>query len=222
MTEAEWRVYESPEAMLTLMKKASDRKHRLFQVACLRRVWHLMPNEDWRAAVALVERYADKKASDRARIATCHKLHSIPYPNAAIRDAVSSALEATCKTMRRNRQHSIGTHGVFAYTEVPEDEVASKREQFQAVLRREREVEAHLVRDIFPFRKVKFNKAWRTDTAVLLAAQRYESRDFSAMPILADALQDAGCDSTVILDHCRGAGPHVRGCWVVDLVLGKE
>jgi hypothetical protein len=50
----------------------------------------------------------------------------------------------------------------------------------------------------------------------------YDSRDFSAMPILADALQDAGCENTDILDHCRGSGPHVRGCWVVDLVLGKE
>ncbi|MBY0458328.1 MAG: hypothetical protein K2V38_13385 [Gemmataceae bacterium] len=65
----------------------------------------------------------------------------------------------------------------------------------------------------------------------------YESRDFSAMPILADALQDAGCDNPDILDHCRNAGggsgepaggssaeaaAHVRGCWVVDLVLGKE
>jgi hypothetical protein len=50
----------------------------------------------------------------------------------------------------------------------------------------------------------------------------YESRDFSAMPILADALQDAGCDCDDVLAHCRGPGPHVRGCWVVDLVLGKE
>ncbi|WP_232069797.1 hypothetical protein [Gemmata massiliana] len=55
-----------------------------------------------------------------------------------------------------------------------------------------------------------------------LAQQVYESRDFSAMPILADALQDAGCDNIDILDHCRGSGPHVRGCWVVDLILGKE
>jgi hypothetical protein len=42
------------------------------------------------------------------------------------------------------------------------------------------------------------------------------------MPILADALEDAGCDNADILQHCRGAGEHVRGCWVVDLVLGKE
>ena len=57
---------------------------------------------------------------------------------------------------------------------------------------------------------------------VTLARQMYESLDFGAMPILADALQDAGCDSADILNHCRGPGPHVRGCWVVDLVLGKE
>ncbi|AWM42247.1 hypothetical protein C1280_14260 [Gemmata obscuriglobus] len=80
------------------------------------------------------------------------------------------------------------------------------------------------MRDIFgnPFRPVTFSLEWRTETTVALAAQMYESRDFSVMPILADALQDAGCDSADILDHCRGSGPHVRGCWVVDLVLGKQ
>jgi hypothetical protein len=50
----------------------------------------------------------------------------------------------------------------------------------------------------------------------------YDTRDFSAMPILADALQDAGCDDPGVLAHCRDAGPHVRGCWVIDLLLGKE
>jgi hypothetical protein len=97
-----------------------------------------------------------------------------------------------------------------------------------------------LVRDIFgnPFRPVAFAPEWRTDTAVAIARQMYESRDFGAMPILADALQDAGCDNADVLNHCRGAagggsgepvggstasgGTHVRGCWVVDLVLGKQ
>src|SRR5262245_21894182 len=67
-----------------------------------------------------------------------------------------------------------------------------------------------------------FPPAWRTDTAVSLARQMYELGDFSLMPILADALQDAGCDNDELLNHCRGPGPHVRGCWVVDLVRGKE
>ena len=51
---------------------------------------------------------------------------------------------------------------------------------------------------------------------------RHDARDFGLMPILGDALQDAGCEHADILDHCRSAGPHVRGCWVVDLVLGKS
>jgi hypothetical protein len=82
-----------------------------------------------------------------------------------------------------------------------------------------------LVYDIFgnPFRPIPFAPKWRTDTVLSLALQMYESRDFGAMPILADALQDAGCDNDDILSHCRDATlTHVRGCWVVDLVLGKQ
>jgi hypothetical protein len=82
-----------------------------------------------------------------------------------------------------------------------------------------------LLRDIFgnPFRPVSLDQEWRTSTAIAIAQQMYDARDFSAMPILADALQDAGCDNEDVLDHCRAAdGVHVRGCWVVDLVLGKS
>ncbi len=88
----------------------------------------------------------------------------------------------------------------------------------------ERRFISSIVRDIFgnPFRPVAFSPEWRTSTAIAVAQQMYKSRDFSAMPILADALQDAGCDSGDVLAHCRGPGPHVRGCWVVDLVLGRE
>ena len=68
---------------------------------------------------------------------------------------------------------------------------------------------------------VEFEPAWRTSTVLALARQMYDTRDFAAMPILADALQDAGCDSDDILAHCREPGTHVRGCWAVDLVLGK-
>jgi hypothetical protein len=81
-----------------------------------------------------------------------------------------------------------------------------------------------LLADIFddPFRPVTFNPEWRTSAAVQLAAQMYEARDFAHMPILADALQDAGCEHPAVLAHCRDPhATHVRGCWVVDLVLGK-
>ena len=80
------------------------------------------------------------------------------------------------------------------------------------------------VRDIFgnPFRPVTFDPRWRTSDVLGLARAIYDDRAFDRMPILADALMDAGCADEQVLGHCRGDGPHVRGCWVVDLVLGKE
>jgi hypothetical protein len=84
--------------------------------------------------------------------------------------------------------------------------------------------QARLIRDIFenPFRRVAFDAAWRTSTVTELAGGIYEERVFDRLPILADALQDAGCDHPDILDHCRSDGPHVRSCRVVDLPLGKS
>ncbi|WP_232069866.1 hypothetical protein [Gemmata massiliana] len=111
--------------------------------------------------------------------------------------------------------------GIGLRTIKPETDWLGEQEKAQA---REQEIQCDLLRDIFgnPFRPVAFSASWRTDAVVSLARQMYESRDFGAMPILADALQDAGCDNDDILNHCRAPGEHVRGCWVVDLVLGKE
>jgi hypothetical protein len=81
-----------------------------------------------------------------------------------------------------------------------------------------------IVRDIFgnPFRPIAFDPTWLTPTVVALAKGIYVERAFDRMPILADALEEAGCDNAEVLLHCRGDGPHVKGCWVVDAVLGKE
>jgi hypothetical protein len=76
-----------------------------------------------------------------------------------------------------------------------------------------------------PFRPISINPAWLTwhdGLLVSLAQRMYDSRDFSDMPVLADALEEAGCDNADLLAHCRQTGEHVRGCWVVDLILGKE
>ncbi|AMV22943.1 hypothetical protein VT84_00935 [Gemmata sp. SH-PL17] len=72
-----------------------------------------------------------------------------------------------------------------------------------------------------PFRPVAFDPAWRTSDVVALAQGIYADRAFDRMPILADALQEAGCDNTDVLTHCRADTVHARGCWVVDGVLGK-
>ena len=73
-----------------------------------------------------------------------------------------------------------------------------------------------------PFRSIRFDPAWRTTDAVALASTMYEARDFASAPILADALQEAGCDNQDILMHCRSERTHSRGCWVVDRLLGKS
>lgn len=73
-----------------------------------------------------------------------------------------------------------------------------------------------------PYAPVRLRDEWRTSTALALARGMYQSRDFAAMPILADALQDVGCNEDRVLDHCRGTGNHVRGCWCLDLLLGKS
>jgi hypothetical protein len=80
-----------------------------------------------------------------------------------------------------------------------------------------------LLRDILgnPFRPVALDPAWRTPAVLHLARAIYDDRAFDQLPVLADALEEAGCASREVLDHCRSPGPHVRGCWVVDLVLGK-
>ncbi len=85
--------------------------------------------------------------------------------------------------------------------------------------------DAGLLREIYynPYRRVPFDPAWRTADVLSLARQMYDSRGFGTMPILADALQDAGCDNEDILSHCRNApaNTHVRGCWVLDRVLNR-
>jgi hypothetical protein len=87
-----------------------------------------------------------------------------------------------------------------------------------------RKGQAGLVRCVLgnPFRPVVLDPSWLTPTVVSLARGVYADSAFDRLPILADALEDAGCDSRVILDHLRGPGPHVRGCWALDLILGKQ
>jgi hypothetical protein len=95
---------------------------------------------------------------------------------------------------------------------------------WQIVSAEELAVQAGLLRDIFgsPFRPVVPDEAWRTPEVVKRAQPVYDSQDLNALPILADALEEAGGDHPDILAHLRGPGPHVRGCWALDLLLGRN
>jgi hypothetical protein len=87
--------------------------------------------------------------------------------------------------------------------------------------------QANLIRDLFgnPFRSITIDfvwLAWNNETIPKLAEAIYDERRFADLPILADALEEAGCDNADLLNHCRQPGEHVRGCWVVDRLLGKS
>ncbi len=88
----------------------------------------------------------------------------------------------------------------------------------------ERSAQCVLLHDIFgnPFCPITLDSSWLTPTVMTLAQAIYDDRAFDCFPLLADCLVKSGCDSAEILGHLRGSGPHVRGCWALDLVLGKE
>jgi hypothetical protein len=224
MTESEWLACEDPKVMLTRPgRKLSGRKVRLFSCACCHRVWNVVRDERLKRALDNLERYADDSRLDGRRIeagklaAAFRQQH---YDEVGKEEEISIAVElwsAAEKTIWRVAAASgQGAAAAFAWADVSE---------FDTRQRRERKNQALLLRDIFgnPFRPITFSPSWRTHAAVTLARTVYESRDFGPVPILADALQDAGCADEDILNHCRAAdGVYVRGCWVIDLLLGKS
>jgi hypothetical protein len=228
MTEAEWLDCDNTTSMLErLQGDASDRKLRLFGCVCCRRHWRFLTDERSRVAVEMAERWADglttqveleaaESAADQARDDLVTTRQDTAISECFTYAAQAVGLLATVNPFSTDRSVVVASYcRMVAFRETgASDRVES-----------ENTTACRFIRDIFgnPFRPVIFSDAWRTDTAKSLARQMYESRDFSAMPILADALQDAGCDNDDILAHCRDtSATHVRGCWVVDRVLGKE
>jgi hypothetical protein len=218
MTEAEWLAATDPVPMLRFFEgKGSERQLRLFAVACCQHVWPLLDHPPCLPAVDVAARYADGEAA-RDELA-------------AARRTVDEAFSIKDSYLQSKIALAVCGEPLWVIPAISGIEQLLTR-QYAAHRKSQRAKMGPvptprytaLFRDIFGnlFRPVTFSNEWRTDTAILLARQMYESRDFGAMPILADALQDAGCEEAGILDHCRGPGPHVRGCWVIDLVLGKE
>ena len=211
MTEAEWLACADPDLALQYVRRnASQRKLRLFAVACCRQVWHLLDPKHHNS-VKIAERFADGAATV-AELRSAHSSLLDPYHFTHATEESYAAAFAGYQVATGAAYDAARIAAQSARSALPPGSVAAA-------------AQITLLRELFgsPFRKVKFKPAWHTDTAESLARQMYESRDFGAMPILADALQDAGCDNDDILNHCRDSNAtHVRGCWVVDLVLGKE
>ena len=221
---------------------ASERKLRLFACACCRLMWELLPDAQCRAAVEVAERLADDLISAEELAETERRLgemvqteqrrveardaatgHLFVYKDARYL-AILGARAAILNSIRDLRlSEALGCQAAAHASQTGATEQVIQA-AFESAANDEDRAQADLLRDLFSewFRPVELDLAWLTSDVLALARGMYESRDFGAMPILADALQDAGCDNADVLAHCRGANAvHVRGCWVVDLLLGK-
>jgi hypothetical protein len=209
-----------------------DRKLWLLAVACCRRVWHLMTDDRTRRMVEVVERWADGRATDEER--------------AAAGMATQQAWEETSRYYWGRDEAADAAHQALHATTTAGAELGRPEEHYQPGMRPsavaamvlietaravapdyrnspERPVQADLLRCLAgnPFRPVAFDAAWRTKTALALAEAIYAERAWDRLPVLADALEEAGCADADVLAHCRDGGPHARGCWVVDGLFGR-
>jgi hypothetical protein len=228
MTEQEWLDGIDPEPMLkTLGRKASDRKLRLFTSACCRRVWHLLADARSRTAVEVMERYADGAASEEERQAAQKAAQAVWDPGEEHEADLDNAPAWAADMLVRGE--IIGDQWVFrgeAWASI-----VTESAQAGAARGVENQAQTLLLRDIFgnPFRRASVKPAWQTPSVVSLAQAAYEERilpagtlDPTRLAVLSDALEEVGCSNAQLLEHCRGPGPHVRGCWALDLILGKS
>jgi hypothetical protein len=208
----EWRACQVPRLVVSYLyhrrRVPDDRKCRLLRCAHCRRTWHLLPDERYRRAVELAERFADGLAGEAERHAASTALNQIGKAlwEGGAREPAAWAWWVAATLIER----------------VPFGTSASIRPASHPATAAE---ECALLREIVgdPFRPVRIDPAWRAwDGGCVpgLARTIYQERAFDRLPVLADALEEAGCADAGLLDHFRGPGPHVLGCWALDAVLG--
>ena len=214
MTEADWNACTYPTQMVEFLDgEANARKLRLFAVACCRRVWHLLVDKRSRVAVETAERFADGMATQ----------DELNDANDSSYEAWEVGTEIACAasgaTILRDDFAYVPAYWAAQYAYL------GLLDSSEHAGIKEPAAQAHLARCIFgplPFRPVTLNPAWFTLAVTQLAEGIYEEKAFDRMPVLGDALEEAGCTDIEILNHCRQSGEHVRGCWVIDLLLGKS
>ena len=222
--EKQWMEAEDPGEMLNNIEVTlSDRKSRLFLLGCFQSISDICPKE----AIELAEKYADGLVVKETLAPMKDFLSRNAHDDNNDLDIVFSTMYPLCEEKivpYACKDASISVARLFARHNIPTSEYLKKSKE---VIVEQRESQANLLRDIIrnPFakEKVEMEPAWYTQNVIDLARSIYEEKAFDRMPILADALMDAGCENEEIINHCRGSEcPHVRGCWVVDMILGKQ
>ena len=204
----------------------SDRKLRLFAAACCRRAWHLFAPLS-RVAIETSERFADGAA-------TCDQLLCADYGNrevapGGILHILGSTWETMAKVIAANAVHRpVELSCVRLILEQLPIAVRENPHSWESWFGWNKARRAHIryLQCVFALAKPEPHDRTTpfpvSPTCIDLAQAIYTDRTFDQLPILADALEDAGCTNTAVLDHCRQPGEHIRGCWVVDRVLGRE
>jgi hypothetical protein len=239
MTEIEWLTCEEPSAMLACLPgEVTNRKLRLFAVACCRRATALLSAEIMQALL-VAELFAEGQASEserKAARAAAMAASRVDYGAGTAKGAVAHALARKATDAARFAAPPAGwLAAVSAWTAATKRPAAEMPVygtegwgSFALLEASERAAQCHLLRDIVgnSFRSLPhLNQeclAWRDGAIAKLALEIYEERTFDRLPNLADTLVDAGCIEGPVIQHCREPRNHFRGCWVVDLILGKE
>ena len=211
MTETEWLTCTDPDPILEfIISRATERKLLLFGCACWRAVWeHVKPAS--RRFVEATEQYADERI-------TWEQLKAVwDMIDGKDSDSLHRWLHSSMReklTWELTGFHA-ASKGFDGTAMTPDDWLNQLKTQ------------SDMLREVFgnPFRSPHVHSSrlkWNGNAIRRLAHSIYDRRAFDQMPILADALEEAGCTDAAILNHCRQPGEHVRGCWVLDLLLGKE
>ena len=224
MTETEWLACTDPKPMLNCLRDlASERTLRLFACVCCRHFWHLLVGERSRIAVEVAERFSDGLQSDgEAQVA----FDSAREASLEIRRSPDHWPETALKLRRHHspdilwRAAATAAFTVGSGVGVVEAHIRGNKGSLVP-----HPLQAQFLRDLFgplPFRAAGIHPNHLTPEIVVLAQSIYDDRAFDRLHSLANALEDVGCESRAILDHCRQPATHVRGYWVVDLLLGKK
>ena len=228
MTEADWlKERQHSQAMWETLRartkvtrtKAGKRKLRLFGCGCCRLIWEHLQDRRLRTAVEVAERFADGQADKLKLAAAFRSVLELSYGSYSPDTPENRATTAGLMALSTTSPHAHAATSNMTAVPLPLAGHKVGERAGDGVL-------CDLFRCVFgnPFRPVRCERswlAWNDGTLRQMAQAIYVERAFDRLPVLADALEDAGCDNAEILDHCRAGGIHVRGCWAIDLLLGK-